>query len=465
MRSRLQQNQPGQNQPFRLSRRRLAAWYTGVMTLILMACGLVIHRLVVHARWLNLVQETQQLAIRLENRIEPALQQPGQLDAAAQSLLPNLCLGSAGCPKPMQPHPAEVDLLSDLEGKDYCIRLMDSAKQVVASLKLPSTNPACREPQFWQTLKDSRGEYYHVQMFPLHIGTGEGWGLLQIARSLNDLDLYLMWIELALVAMILLGVGLVGCASWWLAGLAMRPVEQSYQQMQQFTADAAHELRTPLAALQAIVQTALRSTDLTLAESRAAFQILNRQNHRLSKLVQDLLVLSQLDQQAETQNFVPCCLNSLIQELVDEFAALAMAAQIQLTAVLPDQPDQAEVVADTEQLYRAIANLLSNAIRYTSAQGKVTVRLSYSHSHAVIQVEDTGIGISAADQSQIFNRFFRVDQGRSQEQGGSGLGLAIVQAIVQRHRGSLSLISELGQGSQFTVLLPLARAARKHLDG
>jgi signal transduction histidine kinase len=455
------QSRPRQNQPFHLSRRRLAAWYTGVMTLILMACGFVIHRVVVHARWLNLVQEMQQLAIRLENRIEPALQQPGQIDTAAQSLLPNLCLGAASCAKPVQPHPVEADLLSDLAGKDYCIRFIDRSKQVVASLKLPSTNPTCREPQFWQTLKSRRGEYYHVQLFPLHVGTGEDWGLLQIARSLNDLDLYLMWIELALVALILLGVGLVGCASWWLAGLAMRPVEQSYQQMQQFTADAAHELRTPLAALQAIVQTALRSTDLTLTEARAAFQILNRQNHRLSKLVQDLLILSQmdqLDQQSAGQTFAPCCLNQLIQDLADEFAAFAIAAQIQLTVVLPDQPDQiVQVAADSEQLYRAIANLLSNAIRYTPAQGKVTVRLSHSHSHAVVQVEDTGIGISTADQSRIFNRFYRVDQGRSQDQGGSGLGLAIAQAIVQRHRGSLSVVSELGQGSQFTMLLPTAK--------
>lgn len=455
-------NKTWQNTPFRLSRLKLAAWYTGIMTLILISCGFVIHRVVVHARWLNLVQETQQLAIRLENRIEPALQQPDQIESTAQSLLPNLCLQAAGCPEPNPPYPLEERLLNDLEGKDYCIRFVDRSEQVVASLQLPAANPACQEPQFWQILS-SQGVYYHAQDFPLHTRLGNDWGTLEIARSLNDLDLYLMWIELVLGAMILLGVVLVGFASWWLAGLAMRPVEQSYQQMQQFTADAAHELRTPLAALQAIVQTALRSTDLTLADAREAFQILNRQNHRLSKLVQDLLILAQMDQPhgqpqhgqpQHGQNFAPCCLNRLIQDLADEFAALALAAEIQLVAIPDGKPVQ--ILADSAQLYRAIANLLSNAIRYTPAQGTVTMRLSHSHSHAVIQVEDTGIGISTADQSQIFNRFYRVDQGRSQHQGGAGLGLAIVQAIVQRHRGSISLVSALGQGSQFTILLPLS---------
>jgi len=429
------------------------------MTLILMSCGFAIHRVVIHARWLNLVQEMQQLAIHLENRIEPALKQPGQLDATAQRLLPELCLNSTGCTEALNsPESLGIKPFRDLEGKDYCIRFLDRYKREVATLQFPATNLACQEPQFWQTLKDSRGEQYHSQRFPLHIISGDSWGTLQIARSLNDLDLYLAWIELALITMIGLGICSVGLASWWLAGLAMRPIEQSYQQMQQFTADAAHELRTPLAALQAIVQTALRSTDLTPEDAREAFQILNRQNHRLTRLVQDLLILSQLDQQTDRQNFAPCCLNWLIQDLVDEFAALALAAQITLYFAIADKENLVQVAADSEQIYRAIANLLSNAIRYTPAQGEVTIRLNHNHSQVMIQVEDTGIGISAIEQSRIFNRFYRVDQGRSHHQGGAGLGLSITQTIIQHHRGSLSLVSELGQGSQFTILLPLLSA-------
>ncbi|MBW4467375.1 MAG: HAMP domain-containing histidine kinase [Pegethrix bostrychoides GSE-TBD4-15B] len=454
---------PPSHKPFRLSRRRLAAWYTGIMALILLICGLAIHRLVVHARWLNLVREMQQLASRLSNQIRPALQQPGQLDPMAQRLLPNLCLQASDCSQILEqatqlsaPDPIEVRLLRNLEGQDYCIRFINGSRQVLASLQLPATNFACQEPQLWRSFKDSRGKYYHNQIFPLFNGAGENWGMIQIAHSLNSLDLYLMWVELALVVLVLLGIGAVGLASWWLAGLALRPAKQSYQQMQQFTADAAHELRTPLAALQAIVQTALRSSDLTLEEAKAAFQILNRQNYRLSKLVQDLLILSQLDQSAGSRTLAPCCLNSLLQDLEDEFAALAMAAQIQLKFLGFDNP--VEITADPEQIYRAISNLLSNALRYTSAQGKVTIRLSRSASHAVIQVEDTGIGILPDEQSRIFDRFYRTDQGRSQQQGGSGLGLAITQAIVRQHQGRLSLESEPGKGSLFTILLPLSKA-------
>ncbi len=449
-----------QNPHFRLSRRRLAAWYTGVMALILLVCGLAIHRMFVHARWLNLVQQMQQLSVRLANQIRPALQQPGQLDANAQQRIPNLCLGSANCVQPIdQPDqqltPIEIKLLASLAGQSYCVRFITGDREVIASLSLPATNLACQEPQLWRTFKDNRGTYYHNQLFPLYDGAGENWGFTQIAHSLDSLDLYLMRVELALVGLVLVGVVAVGGASWWLAGLALRPANQSYQQMQQFTADAAHELRTPLAALQAIVQTAMRSNDLTLEDARSAFQILNRQNYRLSKLVQDLLILSQLEQldQQAAHAFSVCCLNSLLTDLEDEFAALAMAAEIDLKIAGWDSP--VEIWANAEQIYRAIANLLSNAIRYTPAQGKVMLQLSRSQSQAVIQIEDTGIGISPEHQSRIFDRFYRVDQGRSQRQGSSGLGLSITQAIVQRHRGRLSVKSELGQGSQFTLLLPL----------
>ena len=120
------------------------------MTLILMSCGFAIHRVVIHARWLNLVQEMQQMAIHLENRIKPALKQPGQFDATAQRLLPELCLNSAGCSQSSNlPESLGIKPFRALEGKDYCLRFLDRHKQVVASLQFPKTNLACQEPQFW----------------------------------------------------------------------------------------------------------------------------------------------------------------------------------------------------------------------------------------------------------------------------------------------------------------------------
>lgn len=445
-----------QSKPFYLSRRRLATWYTGVMTLIVVLGGLVIHRLVVHARWLNLVGEMTDVARAIENQIEPTLERPGVFEPETSRQLPTLCAGSVNCAAETQPS-NQADFIANQIEKPYCIRFWNNSKQVVGYLSLPVDNPVCRESQVWQIQIDSQGVYYHDSFFPIQTRYGVNWGSIEIVRSLNDLDRFLLRIELALVAVTLFTVGLISFASWWLAGLAMRPVKYSYQQMQQFTADAAHELRTPLAALQAIVQTALRSENLTLEDSKEALQILNRQSHRLTKMVQDLLMLCQTEQQEYQNAFLPCCLNEMITDLIDEFEALAIAANLKLTTTVSDANSDPKicVLGNAEQLYRAVANLLSNAIQYTPAAGQITIQLTTNSSRALIQVKDTGIGIPEAMLPHIFDRFYRVDQERSRQKGGTGLGLAITQAIVQAHQGTIRVESRLNQGSVFTISLPL----------
>ena len=116
---------------------------------------------------------------------------------------------------------------------------------------------------------------------------------------------------------------------------------------------------------------------------------------------------------------------------------------------------QLNVVGNSDQLYRLVANLIVNAIQYTPAGGKVTVILDCTHTEAIIQVQDTGIGIGAIEQKRIFDRFYRVNSDRSRHTGGSGLGLAIAQTIARAHRGSLTARSELGCGATFLLRLPL----------
>lgn len=447
-----------QNKPFHLTRRRLAAWYTGVMSLILVLCGFAIYRLIAHAHWLYLTQDMQELAHQLEDRIEPALKQPGQIESKAFVLMPGLCLSNQSCGSELDPqanHSAqpEVKDLYELMQNDYCIRFLNLSQQPVASLQFPQTNAICNTPTLWQQQQDGQGHYYHLESYPLHTQTQTDWGAIQIARSLNGLDTYLFQIELALTAVILIAIAVAGACSWWLAGLAMRPIRQSYEQMEQFTVDAAHELRTPLAALRAMVQTALRSEDLSTNDAKETLHIVNRQSSRLSKLVQDLLTLCQIGQVNPTPLTI-CCLNTVIQELIDEFAAIALSAEISLSAKLPSD-GSLQVKGNSEQLYRAISNLVSNAIQYTPVGGRVTVALMQHTTHAVIQVQDTGIGITPEEQSKIFNRFYRIDRERSRPRGGAGLGLAIVQTIVQVHQGAIQVHSELGKGSVFTIHLPL----------
>jgi len=448
--------------PFRLSRRRLAAWYTGVMTLILIAGSYALYRLLIHARWLHLERDMQKLAIALERRIHPVLEQPGQFSPTIQQQLPGLCIGAQTCAVTLGPDRSLATLptfLTDsvIQEKDkYCVRFLNPSGDPVASLNIPADNEACNGVKFWRRMRDRQGEHYHQKRYPLQTTTQADWGTLQIARSLNTLDWYLFWVEIVLLVLLLLSIALVGYASWWLAGMAMQPVEQAYHQMQQFTADAAHELRTPVAAIRAMVQTALRSADdLTPEEVNATLQTVERQSHRLSRLMQDLLVLSQMEQATGANTRKICDLSDLLKTLAEEFQDMAASSQVSLglefCATVP-----VHVLGYPEQLHRAVANLLSNGIQYTPAGGRVTLSLDSEATHeAIIQVRDTGVGIAPEAQARIFDRFYRVDKERSRHSGGSGLGLAIVQAIVLGHKGSIQVESELGKGSTFTIRLPM----------
>lgn len=463
---RLLPTQPLGHQPrhraFFVTRWQLAFWYTIATTLILLLAGLVVYRLIVHARWLRLEREMQSLATLLEHRVEPFLPQAGEIDKSAQTQIPELCFYPESCTADIadsatsQLPTARISELVYTDLQDgVCIRLVDPANRPVAWVQLRDSPDFCQNPQIWERRKDSSGHYFHKRVYPLRTLSHEDWGTIHILRSLNDLDLYMLRIEIALVGVIVIAIGLAGLASWQLAKLSMRPVHYAYQQMEQFTADAAHELRSPLAALRAIVQSALRSEDLTVQEMQETLQILNRQSLRLSSLVQDLLMFSEIEQPVSQSPRQPCCLNQILTELLDEFMAMAMAAEIHLSGQLPVEALQ--VWGHPEQLHRAIANLISNALNYTPAGGRVTVTLTSEAARALIQVQDTGIGIAPEDQKRIFDRFYRVASDRASRPAGSGLGLAIAQAIVQSHQGQLTVQSRIQQGSQFTISLPLLK--------
>jgi len=241
---------------------------------------------------------------------------------------------------------------------------------------------------------------------------------------------------------------------WWLSGLAMKPVYQSYRQIQQFTADAAHELRTPLAAIRSTVEFTLDEPNLTEAEAKNTLRTIERQGNRLTQLVQDLLLLSRIDLQSTPAKQLSCCLNSLVDDLADEFSALAIASNIDLKTKI-NTPEPLFVLGNEEQLYRLFANLVINAIHYTLEGGKVIIHLKREDHYALIQIQDTGIGIAPKEQAHIFDRFYRVNSDRSRQTGGAGLGLSIAQAIAQAHQGNIRVESELGKGSTFTIQLPL----------
>jgi len=441
-----------QNKLFNRTRWQLAISYAAVMGVILSLLGFGVYKAIAHAHWVAIDRELESVAGTLHDSLELKLQQPGRLEPIVKELLPNLRVIGVNGIKEQLP---ERHTLSAINQSYYYTRLFNySGKLIATAGAYPAELPQQFNSKHWQTITDQKGNIYHQISVSLHTQTQKDWGYFQVGRSLQDFNSYLSTVKLVLKLGLPTALVLVGFSSWWLAGLAMKPIYSSYRQIQQFTADAAHELRTPLAASQATVESALLTPQLDEKEARETLRTIDRQNRRLTQLVADLLLLARMDNQALPSRAQLCCLNDLVSDLVEELAAMAIAAQIALTSEIRVQ-QQLNVVGNSDQLYRLVANLIVNAIQYTPAGGKVTVILDCSHQEAIVQVQDTGIGMAVADLARIFDRFYRVNSDRSRNTGGSGLGLAIAQTIARAHRGSLSARSELGSGSTFLLRLPL----------
>ncbi len=429
-----------QNRLFHLTRWRLAAWYGVVMGFILGLCGLGVYQAIVHAHWQTLDRELESVAGTLHDSIENTLKQPGRLEPNTQQLLPE--------------EREKRHVLGAIHQGDYYIKLLDNFNRIIAVAGFqPQGLILTSGKDTWQTLKDAEGNRYHQISLGLHTQNNLPWGYMQMGRSLKDIDDYLANVKLILLLGLPIAMTLVGASSWWLSGLAMQPIYQSYRQIQQFTADAAHELRTPLAATQATVESALRFYSFA-PETQDILRAIERQNRRLTQLVTDLLLLARMEKQPLSLRD-RCCLNDLVSDLVEELASLAIASDIQLTSNVKVHTPLT-VLGNETQLYQLVSNLIINAIQYTPKGGQVNVSLERSNNYAVISIQDTGIGIDESEQKRIFERFYRVNSDRSRVTGGSGLGLAIASVIVQAHGGSLQVQSQLGKGSTFTVRLPLA---------
>jgi two-component system OmpR family sensor kinase len=421
--------------------------------------GLGVYEAIAHAHKVAVDRELESVAGTLHDSIELKLNQPGRLEPIVEELVPNLCHREASC---MTEHlNSSRHILSAVNQGNYYVRFFDRSGRLIAIGGVyPQGLPQVLNKERWQSRKDSKGNLYHQISLSLHTRNNQDWGYFQVGRSLKDFNDYLNNVKWILKLGLPTTLILVGVSSWWLAGLAMQPIYQSYRQIQQFTADAAHELRTPLAATQATVESARSMPHLDEKEVQDILDTIGRQNRRLIQLVADLLLLARLEQQALPRRYQICCLNDIVSDLVEEFAALAISKSVTLTSsVGVDNP--LNVIGDEEQLYRLVSNLIINAIQYTPAGGQVTVALERSDDRALIHIQDTGIGIAPEDQTQIFDRFYRVNSDRSRHTGGSGLGLAIAKAIVQAHLGSIQVQSELGKGSVFTIRLPLEAALPK----
>lgn len=438
---------------FQRTRVSLALFYAGVMGLILSILGIGTYRAIAHAHWLALDGELKSLVGTLHDSLELKLKKPAQIEPIVYDFFPNLCVVGDFCDS--NSHRQERHFLGAINHDKYYIRLFNTQGNLIAQTGIyPQGLPDEFNPEEWQTLQDIERNNYRQISVLLHTTDLQDWGYFQVGRNFQDYQDYLAIVRWSLILGWSISFIVVAFASWYLAGLAMKPIYKSYNQIQQFTADAAHELRTPLAASLATVDSALLMPQLEKSETREILKTVQRQQHRLTDLVADLLLLSHIDQ--NKQNFIPqlCCLNDLVSDLVEELAGLAISSQINLISDIKT-PQSVRVWGDEKQLYRLVSNLIVNGIKYTPPQGEVRVILEQKDRYSIIKVQDTGIGISTIEQQRIFDRFYRVETHRSRHKGGSGLGLSISKAIAIAHKGSLTVESELGKGSTFCLKLPL----------
>lgn len=446
---------------FRRSRTRLALWYAGVMAAILSLSGFGMYRFLIQSNWKAMEREIESIAGTLHDSLEPMLPTSKEPTAILRRILPELCLVEQPCnisPTLIQRHTTGIS-----DRSTYYIRLFNHQGKLLAfsPSQIISELPQSLITDPWQTFESSQGIRYHQFTIILHSHVKNqshqhsiqpSWGYLQIGRTLESFDAEVKRIKLILAIGFPLALVLIAMSSWWLSKLAMQPIYQSYQQQQQFTANAAHELRSPLASLLATVEAILRVPQANPEDTQTMLYKVEKQGRHLSNLIADLLFLTSLEQNKSAKPLQRCCLNDLISDLTEEFLELATGSDIHLTNQIPDR--EIYVLGHESQLYRLVSNLIANAIKYTPSNGHVEISLSQSDRHALISIKDTGIGIAPTEQTRIFDRFYRVDSDRSSKTGGTGLGLAIAQAIAHHHQGYLTVKSKLGMGSLLTIHLP-----------
>ncbi len=239
-------------------------------------------------------------------------------------------------------------------------------------------------------------------------------------------------------------------------------LEQAEAMRRDFVANVSHEIRTPLTVLSGFVET-LQSLPLTLEEQHRYLGLMSTQAHRMQSLVEDLLTLSRLEGSPSPGYQASLPLSQLMAVCQQEALALsALLDGIDTPQNVKFSTDRslshAVILGEARELQSALSNLVSNAVRYTPAGGRIEVTAEViSNGHLQLKIKDTGPGIAAEHLPRLTERFYRVDRSRSRESGGTGLGLAIVKHVMQRHDGQLSIHSVLGQGSCFTLTLPTAR--------
>ncbi len=246
---------------------------------------------------------------------------------------------------------------------------------------------------------------------------------------------------------------LASISSYWLARRTLQPIRDSYERQQLFLSDASHELRTPLSILHIELENELSSTTKSAERERITSKL--DEVKRMSKIVNDLLTLSRLDagKLDYTENITTVHLEECVSKIVKRLQPLAESNGLTLSYIQESQ--DIVLTLDEDVFSHALTNFIQNAIVYNKPGGKVNVITKIKGKEFLVEIIDTGIGISPDDLNNIFERFYRTDKSRSRKTGGSGLGLSIAQSAIRHIGGRFEIESKLDEGTKVKVFLPL----------
>jgi signal transduction histidine kinase len=277
-------------------------------------------------------------------------------------------------------------------------------------------------------------------------------GYLQIEVSTKERDAATRqfgWVMALMAPVVLLGLG---TCSYYVSDKATMSIRQTVEMLREFMADAGHELNTPLSIVHASTEALQRKLDkqgVVLNEPG----VIASSSDRMQKIIDDLVLLAEIEAPIKSNNKLQRIdVREVVEQGLVEFAVKFEDGGVKLDH---SEIPASFVMGDPDAVKVLFSNLLENALRYTDPGGAVRVELSREGGYLCLTVSDSGIGIPEESLPRIFERFYRVDKSRSRSSGGSGLGLSIVKAIAQAHQGDVSVSSKVGEGSKFTVRLPV----------
>jgi len=280
-------------------------------------------------------------------------------------------------------------------------------------------------------------------------------GYIRASESMSEIEDVINWLRWGFGVGGVVALALTGVGGVWLVNESLKPTRQSFEQLKQFTADASHELRSPLTAIKTSIDVILKHPERIHPKDARKLSAIASATNQMIRLVEDLLLLARstaVNPALSSVQLNPILLDKVLQDLMTLLEPQSQSRKIVLRASLTPG---LMVLGDTSKLNRLFSNLLENALQYTPQGGTVALTLVRVNRFVIVSIEDTGMGIAPERLKLVFQRFWRADRARSYRSGGQGLGLSIAQAIAQQHDGEITVSSREGVGSCFRVRLPL----------